>query len=106
MNEPQDLETIAFTIISSSGQARSQAFEALQLAKKKDVKGSKKKMEQARNQLKNAQRAQSQLLFDEINDQPVPLNLLQVHAQDHLMNTLFSIDLIAEMIELVLKEEK
>lgn len=45
-----------------------------------------------------AHKAQTDLLFNEMNGNPTPVNVLLVHSQDHLMTSMLAQELIKEMI--------
>ena len=52
---------------------------------------------------RSAHHAQTELIQAEIRGEKAPLNLLMVHAQDHLMTALVVIDLAQEFIDLYKK---
>lgn len=94
----KDRDTIAFGMIASAGDARSSAFMALQSAQKGDFQEAKKRLEAAKASAAKSHQQQTLLLFDEVNGKPSAINLLMVHAQDHLMNSMLAIELIENMI--------
>ncbi|MHC5227779.1 PTS lactose/cellobiose transporter subunit IIA [Enterococcus sp. LJL99] len=102
MNE-QELDI--FKIISSAGDSRGAAFEALRLARKGDFTAADEKMNEAKEKSIVAHDVQTKLITEEINGTPRESSLLMVHAQDHLMTSILARDLIEEMIEM-LKENK
>ena len=53
-----------------------------------------------------AHKAQTDLLFDEVNGNPTPVNVLLVHSQDHLMTSMLATELIKELIIMYKKEAK
>lgn len=95
-------------MISSAGESKAKAFEAL-----KKVKESK--YEEARALLKEAQeidleahKVQTELIAKEMTnaeDKP-EMSLLMVHAQDHYMTSQLSRDLIVELIDVFEAKEK
>lgn len=95
-------------MISSAGESKAKAFEAL-----KKVKESK--YEEARALLKEAQeidleahKVQTELITKEMTkaeDKP-EMSLLMVHAQDHYMTSQLSRDLIEELIDVFEAKEK
>ena len=87
----QSVEMISFGIIANAGDARSFAKhgnfdEADELMKKSDEAATL------------AHKAQTDLLFNEMNGNPTPVNVLLVHSQDHLMTSMLAQELIKEMI--------
>jgi len=79
-NMQEKLEEIAMMIIANSGQARSDAFAALQEAKKGNFEDAEKLLKEAEESLQTAH-----------------------EAQDHLRGSALALDLIREMIVLYQK---
>ena len=104
------LEKLAFELISNSGSARSYSFEALSLVKEGKTDEANEKMEIAREEILKAHKIQTQLIQKEANGDKIEINILLVHAQDHLMSSILPNDLIKEMIKMqeqinILKEK-
>lgn len=93
-------EKISFNIITFAGAASSYAFSALQAAKDGDFAKADQFMQQSRESSKLAHKAQSDLLHDELNGNPSDVNVLLVHAQDHLMQCNLAQELIDHIITL------
>lgn len=93
-------EMISFGIVASAGQARSMAFEALAEAKKGDFDKADELLRQAEEAGLEAHHAQTQLLAKEASGDHTPVDVLLVHAQDHLMTSMLAQELIREIIEL------
>lgn len=98
MNE-QTLETIMGLIIHS-GNAKSDAMEAIAAAKIGDFVKAEEKIISAEESLVQAHRTQTEQLAEEANGNHMEVTLLAVHSQDHLMTAVTFIDLAKEMIEL------
>ena len=81
-------EQTVINLIVNAGSARSSAIEAIQTAKET---------------VNEAHHAQTELIQAEIRGEKTPLNLLMVHAQDHLMCALVVIDLAQEFIDVYKK---
>ena len=81
-------EQTVINLIVNAGSARSSAIEAIQYAKAT---------------VNEAHHAQTELIQAEIRGEKTPLNLLMVHAQDHLMCALVVIDLAQEFIDVYKK---
>ena len=60
-------------------------------------------LQNAKETVNEAHHAQTELIQAEIRGEKAPLNLLMVHAQDHLMTALVVIDLAQEFIDLYKK---
>lgn len=87
-------------IIVNSGEAKSLAFEAIQMAKLGEMEDAKGKLEEAKKVQIKAHNAQTELLVKEVNGEQTPFSILLVHAQDHLMNSITFVDLAKEIVEL------
>lgn len=93
-------EMIIFGLITSSGSAKSYAMEAIQYAKEKDFKSAKESLESAAKDLSEAHKIQTSLIQSEAKGDLVPISILLIHAQDHLMNAMMLKDLATEFVEL------
>ena len=91
-------EQIVFTIIMHAGDARSHALEALRYAREGNGDEAEKSMAKAKSELVEAHHIQTELLQAEAGGQKQDVNLLLIHAQDHLMTAILAKDLIEEMI--------
>lgn len=96
----EGLEQLAFELISNSGSARSYTFEALDLARKGKTKEANEKMDIAKEEILKAHKMQTQLIQKEANGNKIEINILLVHAQDHLMSSILAKDLIEELISM------
>ncbi|HCJ6376344.1 MULTISPECIES: PTS lactose/cellobiose transporter subunit IIA [Citrobacter] len=96
----EELETIIMELLVNAGAARSQALTALQLARKGDFTGAEQAMTESREFVKQAHKIQTQLIGIDEGTGKLPVNLITVHSQDHLMNAMVIQDLAGDMIEL------
>ena len=94
------MEEIAMTIVGNAGEARSLAFEALGEAKNGNYEKANECLVQAKEKSLIAHEMQTELICNEADGNGIEMNLLMVHAQDHLMTSILARDLISEMIEL------
>ncbi|MFV0555973.1 MAG: PTS lactose/cellobiose transporter subunit IIA [Lactovum sp.] len=95
------LEEMSMTIIANSGEARGLAFEALKLARDdKNFEKAKEIMKQANDYAVIAHKAQTELLVAHARGEIVGVDILLIHSQDHLMNSMLAIDLIEEIIKI------
>lgn len=97
--EEESLELISFSLITKAGEARSKAFGALEAAKKGDFETADALMKESSACALEAHHAQTNLLVKEANGDHTPVNVLLVHAQDHLMTSMLARELIEEIIE-------
>ncbi len=101
-----DLEMISMQIIAGAGDAKGLIFDALEEAKKGNFEQAKEFVKQSEEASKNAHKAQMDLLVAQANGEIGAVDVLLIHAQDHLMTTLLAQELIKEIIRLYqLREE-
>lgn len=96
----ENLEETVMGIIINAGQCRSLCYEALAKAKAGDFSASEDMMEQARHFANEAHAVQTKLIEEDEGEGKVQMNLILVHAQDHLMNSMLAKELVTELIEL------
>lgn len=94
------MEEQAMMLILGAGNANGLAFSALRAAKNKNFDEARSLIKQASQKCLEAHNIQTQLIQKEANGEKIAINLLMVHAQDHLMNVILTIDLVEELIEI------
>ncbi|MBB6622519.1 PTS lactose/cellobiose transporter subunit IIA [Clostridium gasigenes] len=94
------MEEIIMNLIMHSGEARSYAMEAMELAKTGDIKGAKELIQKSAEELGEAHHSQTSLIQNEAGGNKTELSLLLVHAQDHLMTTMTLKDVANEIIDI------
>jgi PTS system cellobiose-specific IIA component len=99
----EEMERSIFTIISCAGRARSICFEALRHAREGAFEQAEALLDQAQAELVKTHGVHAAMIQKEASGDRQEVSLLLVHAEDHLMNTLFAKDLIREMV-LMLKQ--
>ncbi len=93
-----EMSMISFGIIANAGDARSFAFEALAAAKEGKFDEADELMKKSEDAVTLAHKAQTDLLFAEMNGEKHPVDVLLVHGQDHLMTAMLAQELIKELI--------
>ncbi|CAG9297654.1 PTS lactose/cellobiose transporter subunit IIA [Celerinatantimonas diazotrophica] len=101
-----DLEQVVMGIIVNAGQARSLYYEGLNCAKSGDFTKAEECVKQAQSFISEAHKVQTQLISDDQGEGKVPMTLIMVHAQDHIMTAMLAGELIAELIALYQKMEE
>ncbi|MEW9676944.1 PTS lactose/cellobiose transporter subunit IIA [Lentibacillus sp. L22] len=101
-----EMEQVIMGIITHSGNAKSDAMEAIQHAKNKEIEQANQLMEHAEKELLEAHSQQTTLIQNEARGEKAEITLLLVHAQDHLMTATTFKDLAKEFIELYEKNKK
>ena len=91
-------EAISFGLIAAAGQARSLAFEALKAAREHDFAHADELLEQSRAAGLEAHEQQTRLLVKEANGDHTAVDVMLVHAQDHLMCAMLAQELIEELV--------
>jgi PTS system cellobiose-specific IIA component len=98
MTFDQSIEQVAFQLILYAGNAKSSLMEAMYKAREGDFKVAREKISEAKIELSKAHLAQTSMIQSEARGEKLPLNILLVHAQDHLMNAMVMRDLVEEII--------
>lgn len=93
-------EERSFQLILHSGNARSLAHEALALVKQNQKQATKDKLKEAKEELLLAQRLHAQMLRDMANDKDVKIDLLLIHAEDHVASSESCLDMAKEVVEI------
>lgn len=96
-----DLEMQIVGIISSAGESKGKAFEALKKVKEKDYEGARALLKESRKIDLEAHKIQTQLIQAEMDPdaEKAPISLLMVHAQDHYMTSQLARDVIEALVE-------
>ena len=89
---------VSFGIIAHAGDARSYAFGALEAAKAGNFEEAEALLKQSNDAAVEAHHMQTELLVNEANGNKTPVDVLLVHAQDHLMTSMLAVELIKELI--------
>ena len=74
----------AFELIMNAGNAKSLALMAIEAAREFDFEEAEKDLKESAEEFHLAHQAQSDMIQGEANGNPVELNIVLVHAQDHL----------------------
>ena len=96
---PADYE-VAFKIMSVAGNAKSSCLMAIRESREGNFDEAAKLLAEADGDLHQAHDFQTKMLQDEARGNAVPLNIILVHAQDHLTGAILVRDLADEFIEI------
>lgn len=95
----EELSEFAMQIIANSGMSRSASMEAVKFAREGEFEKCKQSLEEANNFYLEAHKTQTELIVKETGEEEkIVLNLIMVHAQDHLTMALMAKDNAKEMI--------
>ena len=97
MNE---LELVAFEIISNVGMAKSLAMEAIREAREDNYEEAEKKIVEAKDFLVQGHHAHAGLISKEANGEKLEFSLIIMHAEDQLISAETIKDLAIELIEM------
>lgn len=95
----QEQQEAIMGLIVNAGNAKSDAMEAIQAAKKGEFEEADEKLKAAQAALVEAHHAQTKLLTAEANGEAFTITLLTIHSQDHLMTSITFNDLAKEVID-------
>ncbi|GLS90807.1 molecular chaperone TorD [Psychromonas marina] len=96
----EELESTVMELIINAGESKSCAMEALNAAKAgkwDEVDGF---LAASLEASKRAHKVQTALIGLDEGEGKVPVNLIMVHAQDHIMTAMLAKDMIEEMIDI------
>jgi PTS system cellobiose-specific IIA component len=94
----QDLEETVMELIINAGESRSCAMQALYAAKAGKWDEVDGLLEESTAASKRAHVVQTSLIGMDQGSGKVPVNLIMVHAQDHIMTSMLARELIEELI--------
>lgn len=101
-----DILEIAMSIVAGSGDSKSYSMEAIACARENNFEEAYKKIEQAKESLKETHEVQTKLIAQEMEGIKSEVSLMLIHAQDHLMSAIMIKDLALEFITLYEKISK
>lgn len=96
-------DELVMNLVVEGGNARSLAMEAIQEAKKGNLDRADELLKECDAALVEAHNAQTDMIQAEIRGKHIPVMLLMVHAQDHLMDAMVVKDLATEIVDLYRK---
>ncbi len=93
-----DLESTVMGLICNAGEARSCAMEATKNAREGQYEQARILLQQADDAIKRAHIVQTELIGADEGEGKIPVTLVLVHAQDHLMTTMQAIEQAQETV--------
>jgi PTS system cellobiose-specific IIA component len=94
----ENLEETVMELIINAGESRSCAMQALYAAKAGKWDEVDGLLEESTAASKRAHAVQTELIGMDMGSGKVPVNLIMVHAQDHIMTSMLARELIEELI--------
>ncbi|WP_162011745.1 PTS cellobiose transporter subunit IIA [Streptococcus sp. S784/96/1] len=95
-----ELQMAAFEIILNSGNARTIVHEGFDAMRAGDFELAAQRLDEANEELLLAHKAQTHLLQEYASGTEIKIEIIMVHAQDHLMTTMTLREVALEMLEL------
>ena len=110
----EDMEALyeaSFTLIGIAGDSKAESMQAIDCCQQGDFEGARKHLAAADETMVKAHDAQTEMLQQEAEGNPVPVNIILVHAQDHLTMAQVMRDMAEQFMDLyqtvqTLKESK
>ncbi len=93
----EELQVTAFDIIFHSGNARTLIHEGFKEMRLGNYTEGKKKLKDANEEILEAHKSQTNLLKEYASGQKIEMEIIMVHAQDHLMTTMTLLEVANEM---------
>lgn len=93
----EELQVVAFEIILHSGDARTIIHEAFASMRNGAFEASENQLEKANEKILEAHKSQTQLLKEYAGGKKIDMEIIMVHAQDHLMTTMTLLEVAKEM---------
>lgn len=90
----------AFQIIMNAGNSKSASLMAIEAAKDGDMEEAQARLKEAETEMRAAHQAQIDMIQQEAAGNPVDVNIILVHAQDHLTMAILAKDLAEQFVEL------
>ncbi|MGM0125602.1 PTS system, cellobiose-specific IIA component [Enterococcus sp. AZ194] len=100
------VDEISFELISKAGTAFSMMVDSLNDARNYNFSEVERKQESAEKLMNEAHNLQTSLIVNEMNDEEVKTNVLLIHAQDTLMNTILMQTIVQEFVRVYKREEE
>lgn len=94
-----NLESTVMELIINAGESKSCAVQALSQAKQGDWSSASELLEQSTTAVKKAHEVQTDLIGQDEGEGKIPVNLVMVHAQDHIMTAMLARELINELLD-------
>ena len=92
--------SVAFELIAYAGSSRSHSMEALQFARAGKLDEARAALAEADADLRLAHKTQTNLIQAEAGGNPVSINIILVHAQDHLASATVVLEMATEFLYL------
>lgn len=96
----EEIQAVAFDIILGAGDGRALIHEAFELMREGSYKEAEGKLDEANEKLVDSHQSQTGLLKEYASGEKVEMDIIMVHAQDHLMTTMTLREVALEMMKM------
>lgn len=96
----QEMYEIAFQIIVHAGESRTLSTEAMDAAENYDFEKAEELLEKANEEFLACHQIQTDMLTSEANGEENELNVIFIHAQDHLTMAMMAMDNARRLISI------
>lgn len=93
-------EMMIFGIISNAGNARGYAYEAIEAAEKGEFDKAAELLKEGNEAIGEAHKLQTQMIQEEAQGKHTDVNIIVIHAQDHLMTAMTELNMAEKFIKL------
>ncbi|MGL9970478.1 PTS cellobiose transporter subunit IIA [Enterococcus sp. DIV1420a] len=93
----EEIQVAAFEIILNSGNARTTIHKSFAAMRKSDFSHADQLLTEANEEILQAHKSQTALLKDYAGGKKIEMEIIMVHAQDHLMTTMTLLEVAQEM---------
>ncbi|MCZ0717593.1 PTS lactose/cellobiose transporter subunit IIA [Aerococcus kribbianus] len=101
--DSSQVQQMAFQIILAAGNGKTIAHEAIQLMKEYKFEEAEQKLEESNEAFIEAHNAQTELLQAYAGGEEIIMEIIMVHAQDHLMTGMTYRDMAIELLDVYKK---
>lgn len=99
---------VAFQLIMNAGNSKSSSMMAMEAAREFRFEDARKHLQDAESEMRSAHQSQIDMIQQEAQGNPVAVNIILVHAQDHLTMAMMAKDQATEVLSMyeMIKELK
>ncbi|HCN60745.1 MULTISPECIES: PTS cellobiose transporter subunit IIA [Mammaliicoccus] len=101
--EQEEIQVVAFEIILHSGTARTNIHDAFKNMREDNYELAEQILDEANQEITLAHQSQTDLLQKYASGESINMEIIMVHAQDHLMTTMTLREVAIEMLHLYKK---
>lgn len=101
--EQEEIQVVAFEIILHSGTARTSIHDAFKNMRQNNYEVAEDLLNEANQEITLAHQSQTDLLQKYASGESINMEIIMVHAQDHLMTTMTLKEVAIEMLHLYQK---